>query len=179
MPATDSTRHLLRLAMAFQHLRLLLAAVELGVFTELGRGPRTIERLRAALPTLGDGLPEFLEALVVAGLLGREGEDHGAVYANTRDSARLLDAAFPGGDVMVLGCGPAHDQTAVLQQLIGFVSRMESAGGVLVVMDCMTGESSADGQPVRALEQWCREAGFTHTQIVPLVTPVCAVLAHR
>lgn len=179
MPVTDSSRHLLRLALAFQQSRLLLAAVEQGVFTELGRGPRTSERLRAALPTLGDDPHEFLDALVAAGLLGREGNGHRAVYANTRDSARLLGAAFPGTDVMVLGCGVARHQTSALKPLIRAVYALESADGVLVVMDCVAGDPSADGHPVLTLEQWCREAGFIHTQILPLVGPVCAVLARR
>jgi hypothetical protein len=187
MPDTDSgslqvprsTQHLLRMTLAFQHARLLLNAMELGVFAELARGPRTLERLHAALPGLGDGLLELLEALVVAGLLGREGNDHRAVYANTRDSARLMGAAFPSADVLVLGCGPGLQQAATLQQLIRWISGTESVGGVLVILDCTHEDSGADSHPVRTLQQWCRDAGFADTQIVPLVAPVCAVFASR
>jgi hypothetical protein len=179
MPDTDTTRHLLRVAAGFQHVRLLLSAMEQGVFAELGRGPRSSQRLRAALPALGEDPQQFLDALVVAGLLGREGSGNSAVYANTRDGARFLGTAFPGAEIMVLGCGPARHQTPALQQLISSMSGMASVGGVLVVMDCVAGDPGAEHHPVPTLERWCRDAGFVHTQILPLVAPVCAVLAHR
>jgi hypothetical protein len=79
---------------------------------------------------------------------------------------------------MVLGCGPGHHQAATLQQLVRSVSGMDTVSGVLFVMDCVAGDAGAEHQ-VRALEQWCRDAGFARTRIMPLAAPLCAVLAHH
>jgi 8-O-methyltransferase len=69
----------------------MFAALELGVFAELGKGPRTAAQLRRALGLRASAVVDFLDTLVATGLLEREGDDTRAVYVNTRESAFLLD----------------------------------------------------------------------------------------
>lgn len=75
--------------------RVLLSAVELGVFTELARGPRTREQLQRKLGLDGHAAGDFLDALVSLKWLEREGDDDAAVYVNSREAAAYLDARQP------------------------------------------------------------------------------------
>ncbi|HSC00848.1 MAG TPA: methyltransferase dimerization domain-containing protein, partial [Burkholderiaceae bacterium] len=74
---------------------LLQAALELGVFTELGRGPRTCAQLQRRLALRGPGAADLLDALVGLGWLDREGDDPEAVYVNAREASHYLDARSP------------------------------------------------------------------------------------
>ncbi len=69
----------------------LLSALELGVFTELGKGPRTRLQLQRRLGLAPASAADFLDALVGLGWLDREGDDDDAVYLNTRESGHFLD----------------------------------------------------------------------------------------
>lgn len=97
-----SPEHILRTGFGFTASNALLSALGLGLFTELGKGPRSGSQLRRALG-LGERLaPDLLDALVALGLLEREGDDAGAVYMNTRESGHFLDRNSPGylGDLL-------------------------------------------------------------------------------
>jgi DNA-binding MarR family transcriptional regulator len=69
----------------------LLSALELGVVTELGKGPRTRLQLQRRLGLAPASAADFLDALVGLGWLDREGDDDDAVYLNTRESGHFLD----------------------------------------------------------------------------------------
>lgn len=82
---------ILRLGMAFCSAKVLLGAVELGVFSELRDAPATEEELRVRLDLHPRGSREFLNALVRLGLLRVE---HGR-YANTPAADRYLVQGAP------------------------------------------------------------------------------------
>lgn len=86
------------LGAAFQRARVLLSAVELGVFSELTRGPLAADTLAQRLGLHQRGARDFLDTLVALGLLERH---HGA-YVNTPETDRFLDAAKPSyiGDAL-------------------------------------------------------------------------------
>ena len=86
------TRRILELGSGFWASRALLSAVELGVFTELGRGPMPFDPLRARVGLHPRAARDFLDTLVALGLLLREGD----VYRNAPDTDALLDRAKPG-----------------------------------------------------------------------------------
>jgi SAM-dependent methyltransferase len=89
---------ILRLATAFYSSRVVMAAVELGVFTVVAAKPLDEDGLRARLGLAGRGVREFLDALVALGLLERR--EHG--YGNSALAARYLDrgsAEYAGGFV--------------------------------------------------------------------------------
>ncbi|MEO8058237.1 MAG: methyltransferase dimerization domain-containing protein [Burkholderiales bacterium] len=90
-----SPDRLLQIGLGFRAAKTLLCAVELGVFTELGRGPRTAPQLRRALALDARATPDFLDALVAMGVLDREGDDAQAVYLNTREAGHFLDRRSP------------------------------------------------------------------------------------
>ncbi|MEW6689916.1 MAG: methyltransferase dimerization domain-containing protein, partial [Pseudomonadota bacterium] len=60
--------------------RALAAGQQLGVFAELGRGPRTAARLAGSLGLTPDAARDLLDALLALGWLQREGDDAQAVY---------------------------------------------------------------------------------------------------
>jgi hypothetical protein len=76
-----------KLANAFCHAQLLLTADELGLFASLeANGPSTAEELRERLGLNGRGLSDFLDGLVLLGLIDVDG----AVYTNTEVATETL-----------------------------------------------------------------------------------------
>lgn len=87
---------LLQTALGFRAAQALLCAIDLGLFSELARGPRTLRQLRRALGLSERAAPDLLDALVAMGVLDREGDDAQAVYLNTRAASHYLDRRSPG-----------------------------------------------------------------------------------
>jgi hypothetical protein len=86
---------ILQSGFGFWSARVLLSAIELGVFTELARGPRTRAQLQRNLKLEARAAGDFLDALVSLKLLEREGDDDAAVYVNSREAGHYLDARSP------------------------------------------------------------------------------------
>lgn len=88
--------------------RALAAGQQLGVFAELGRGPRTAARLAGALGLTPDAARDLLDALLALGWLQREGDDADAVYVSTREGAHFLDPRSPAylGDLLLAARAP-------------------------------------------------------------------------
>ena len=83
---------ILQLGLGFWGSKTLLSAVELGVFTQLAKGPLNAESLRARLNLHPRGANDFFDALVALGMLQRKDGD----YCNTLESDLFLDRAKPG-----------------------------------------------------------------------------------
>jgi hypothetical protein len=82
---------ILQLGLGFWGPKVLLSAVELGVFTELARGPADLATLTTPLGLHPRSARDFLDALVALGMLGRDGD----LYANTPETDFFLDRAKP------------------------------------------------------------------------------------
>jgi hypothetical protein len=82
---------IMQLGFGYWGSKTLLSAVELGLFTELARGPLALEDIRARLHLHERSTRDFLDALVALGMLRRE---QGA-YANTPAADLYLDRAKP------------------------------------------------------------------------------------
>ena len=82
---------IMQLAFGYWGSKTLLSAVELGLFTELARGPLALEDIRARLGLHERSARDFLDALVALGMLQRE---QGS-YANTPATDLYLDRAKP------------------------------------------------------------------------------------
>ncbi|MBX6324291.1 MAG: methyltransferase [Rhodospirillaceae bacterium] len=89
--ATLSPERILQLGLGFWGSKALLSAVELGLFSELARGPQTAEALRRRLGLHERGVRDFLDALVALGMLERRD----GAYANTPETDLYLDRAKP------------------------------------------------------------------------------------
>lgn len=72
--------------------KVLLSAVELGLFTELAKEPLDAEALRQRLGLHPRGALDFFDSLVALGFLVRSG----GKYANTQDTGLFLDSKKPG-----------------------------------------------------------------------------------
>ena len=86
---------ILDVGFAFWSSKVLLSAVDLGVFTELARAPRTRDELGAALGMHPRGSMDLFDALVALGFLERDGDGAHATYRNTKLTDHFLDRAKP------------------------------------------------------------------------------------
>ena len=86
-----SPEKILQTGMAFWASKTLLSAVEMGVFTELARGPETFDALSGRLGLHPRSARDFLDALVALGFLRRTD----ATYANTPETDLFLDKGKP------------------------------------------------------------------------------------
>ncbi len=91
MPVSMSSSRILEVGFGFWHSKVLLTAVELGVFTCLSDQPMRGSELGAMLKLHPRGVWDFLDALVSMDFLHRDGEGESAYYKNTNDTAYYLD----------------------------------------------------------------------------------------
>jgi O-methyltransferase domain/Dimerisation domain len=82
---------IMQIGMGFMAAKTLLSAVEMGLFTELARGPEGLEAVQARLGLHPRSARDFLDTLVALGFLERrEGK-----YSNTKDTDLFLDKKKP------------------------------------------------------------------------------------
>ncbi len=77
---------IMQLGLAFWGSKTLLSAIELGLFTELSKGPLTHEQLTDRLKLHPRSTRDFFDSLVALGMLDRDGE----LYRNTPESDQFL-----------------------------------------------------------------------------------------
>lgn len=82
---------IMQLGTGFMGTKTLLSAIELGLFTELAKGPLDLESLRTRLRLHSRSARDFFDALVALGMLKRTG----SCYANTPETALFLDRTKP------------------------------------------------------------------------------------
>lgn len=87
----DWRDRILQIGLGFWPAKVLLTAVEFGLFTVLGDGPLSSAQLRERLGLHGRGLDDFLDALVSMGLLARDAGQ----YRNTVPAGAFLDSGNP------------------------------------------------------------------------------------
>ena len=96
---------ILQTAFAFWSSKVLLTAVQFGLFTKLGDGQMTGSELGAELGLHSRGIGDFFDALVAMRFLDREGDGPSAKYFNTPETALYLDQSSPryvGGWLVML-----------------------------------------------------------------------------
>lgn len=82
---------IMQLGTGFWGSKTLLSAIELGLFTELAKGPLDAAALTERLQLHPRSARDFFDALVALGMLKRTGSR----YANTTETALFLDRAKP------------------------------------------------------------------------------------
>src|SRR6185369_8603906 len=90
-----SPARIMEVGMAFWPAKVLLSAVELGVFTALGAGSMTGRELQDALRLHARANPDFFDTLVALQFLERDGNGADARYRNTAETALFLDRSSP------------------------------------------------------------------------------------
>ena len=96
---------ILQTAFGFWSSKVLLTAVDFGLFDKLGDRPMTGAELGSALKLHERGISDFFDALVAMRFLGRDGEGPLAKYRNTPESALYLVSSSPryiGGILVML-----------------------------------------------------------------------------
>ena len=95
-----SPARIMEVGMGFWPAKVLLSAVELGLFTKLGGEAMTGVELMAALGLHPRSNPDFFDTLVALRFLERDGDGPGSKYRNSKETAVFLDRnspAFIGG----------------------------------------------------------------------------------
>src|SRR5262245_57937582 len=95
MPAPLDPGPILQTAFAFWSSKVLLTAVELGVFSRLSAGPLTADELGRQLGLHPRIVYDFFDALVALHFLERDGDGPAARYSNSPQAAMYLDRASP------------------------------------------------------------------------------------
>src|SRR4051812_48780769 len=90
-----SPARIMETGMAFWPAKVLLSAVELGVFTELGDRALTGDELLRALKLHPRANPDFFDTLVALHFLERDGDGAAARYRNTSETAAFLNRKSP------------------------------------------------------------------------------------
>jgi predicted O-methyltransferase YrrM len=90
-----SPAHIMQVAMGFWPSKVVLSAVELGVFTTLGSKAMTGRELQTALGLHSRANPDFFDTLVALDMLERDGHGAEARYRNTAETGRFLDRNSP------------------------------------------------------------------------------------
>ena len=75
---------IMQLGLGFWASKTFLSAIELGLFTELAKGPATFETLKDKFNLHQRSARDFLDALVALGMLDRKD----STYSNTAESDR-------------------------------------------------------------------------------------------
>ena len=86
---------IMEVGMAFWPAKVLLSAVELGLFTTLGAGAMTGSELQNELGLHSRATPDFVDTLVALHFLDRDGDGPDAKYRNTPETAAFLDRKSP------------------------------------------------------------------------------------
>ena len=90
---TLTAERILGTGFGFWASKTLLSAIELGLFTELAREPRSLSELRQQLGLHPRSAADFMDALVALGFVEKSAD--GSVYCNTPDTDFFLDREKP------------------------------------------------------------------------------------
>jgi hypothetical protein len=89
--ASPTPEGIMQLGLGFWGSKALLSAVEIGLFTELAKGPLDFGTLAERLMLHSRSARDFLDALVALGMLERDGDR----YSNTPETDLFLDRTKP------------------------------------------------------------------------------------
>lgn len=175
---------ILQTAFGFWHSKVLLTAVEMGLFTKLAGQRLTGAELGGELKLHPRGIADFFDALVAMKFLDREGEGPEAKYFNTPEGALFLDEASPryiGGILVMLNARlfkfwndlpealrtgkpqneTKHGQKGVFEELYSDVSRLEQFMGAMAGISRLNFETLAEKFPFSKYKTLCDIGGAT------------------
>jgi len=175
---------ILQTAFAFWSSKVLLTAVEFGVFTKLGDRRMGGMELEAEIGLHPRAVSDFFDALVAMKFLGREGDGPSAKYHNTPASALYLDSNSPryvGGILVMLNArlfrfwndlpealrtGKAqnetkHGQKGIFEELYGEVAKLEQFMGAMTGLSRINFEALAAKFDFSKFKTLCDVGGAT------------------
>jgi hypothetical protein len=175
---------ILQTAFAFWSSKVLLTAVEFGVFTTLGDRRLTGAELGGELGLHPRGTFDFFDALVAMKFLDRDGEGPSAKYVNTPTGALYLDRKSPryvGGILEMLNARlfkfwndlpqalrtgkpqneTKHGQKGVFEELYEEAPRLEQFMGAMTGLSRMNFEALAEKFDFSRYKTLCDVGGAT------------------
>jgi hypothetical protein len=190
MPTELTPDTIMQLGLGFWSSKTLLSAIELGVFTELAKGPQDGESLRIRLELHRRGARDFFDALVSLGMLERKN----GRYANTSESDLFLDRAKPsyiGGLLEVCnarlygfwgnlttGLKTGKPQNATERGEEVFAKLYADPGRLKQSLSAMTGASMGLAKALALKFPWANYKSFVDAGGAQGCVPVQIALAH-
>lgn len=181
---------IMQLGLGFWASKTLLSAVELGVFTELAKGPLDADQLTARLKIHRRAARDFFDALVALGMLKRDGN----CYANTPETELFLDRAKPSylGGILEMSNARLYGFWGSLTEGLrtGKPQNEAKSGGDLFealgkdpkalrsFMEAMTGVSRPAAKAMAAKFPWRDHKTFIDIGCAQGATPVEIAAAH-
>jgi len=175
---------ILQTAFGFWNSKVLLTAVEMGLFTKLGERRMTGMELGAELKLHARGIADFFDALVAMKFLEREGEGPEAKYFNTPEGALFLDERSPryiGGILTMLNARLfkfwddlpealrtgrpqneiKHGKKGMFEELYADLPRLEQFMGAMTGLSRLNFEAFADKFDCSKFQTLCDVGGAT------------------
>ncbi|MEO8440058.1 MAG: methyltransferase [Spartobacteria bacterium] len=176
--------HILQTGFAFWSSKVLLTAVEFGLFTQLGERRLTGAALGEALGLHPRAIGDFLDALVAMKFLERQGDGPGAKYANTPESALYLEEKSPryiGGILIMLNARlfkfwndlpealrtgkpqneTKHGEKGIFEELYADQAKLEQFLGAMTGLSRINFEALADEFDFSKFKTLCDVGGAT------------------
>ncbi len=183
MPALNPSA-ILQTAFSFWSSKVLLTAVEFGLFTKLGDRRLTGPELGAELQLHPRAIADFFDTLVALKFLGRDGDGPGARYFNTPEAALYLDQNSPryvGGILVMLNARlfkywhdlpdalrtgqpqneVKHGKKGVFEELYADLPRLEQFMGAMTGLSRLNFEAFADKFDFSRHQSLCDVGGAT------------------
>lgn len=175
---------ILQTAFSFWGSKVLLTAVEFGVFTKLAHRQLTGAELGAELKLHPRAIADFFDALVAMKFLDREGDGPDAKYSNAPEGALFLDEKSPryiGGILIMLNArlfkfwndlpealrdGKAqnetkHGQKGIFEELYSDLPKLEQFMGAMTGLSRINFEAFAEKFDFSKYKTLCDVGGAT------------------
>lgn len=175
---------ILQTAFSFWSSKVLLTAVEFGLFTKLGDRRLTGADLGAELQLHPRAIADFFDTLVALKFLGRDGDGPGSRYFNTPETALYLDQASPryvGGILIMLNARlfkywhdlpealrtgkpqneVKHGQKGIFEELYADLPKLEQFMGAMTGLSRINFEAFADRFDFSRYSTLCDVGGAT------------------
>ena len=175
---------ILQTAFSFWASKVLLTAVEAGVFTKLADRRLTGPELGAELQFHPRAIADFFDALVAMKFLGREGDGPAAKYFNTPEGALFLDEKSPryiGGILVMLNARlfkfwndlpealrtgkpqneVKHGQKSIFEELYADLPKLEQFMGAMTGLSRINFEAFAEKFDFSKFQTLCDVGGAT------------------
>jgi O-methyltransferase domain/Dimerisation domain len=175
---------ILQTAFGFWRSRVLLTAVEMGLFSALGSRRLTGAELGRELELHPRGISDFFDGLVAMGFLGRDGNGAEARYFNTPEGSHFLDRASPrylGGILEMLSARLfrfwndlpealrtgkpqneiKHSRKAMFEELYSNLPRLEQFMGAMTGISRINFEAFAEKFDFKPFQTLCDVGGAT------------------
>lgn len=191
MTDTLTPANIFNLGIGFWASKTLLSAVELGLFTELAKGPADLTTLSSRLGLHDRSARDFLDALVALKMLDRED----GRYSNTAETALFLDRAKPGyvGGFLEMANARLYEHWGSLTEALKTGRNQNEAKGsgevfaalyadperLRLFLAAMSGASLGAAQAIAAKFPWANYKTFADVGAAQGMVPVTIARAHN